>query len=136
MKKQRKTYSEEFKKQVVDEVLQGKLTKEEAKQKYDIRGNSDVLYWIRKAQGVNMRWVEPLSLQIMEKKRVTRFIGTKQNETPEKEIEQLQNQLWLSELKVESLDRMIDIAEKELKISIRKKSGTKQSRKSKANTKK
>ena len=83
-----------------------------------------------------MRWVEPLSLQIMEKKRVTRFIGTKQNETPEKEIEQLQNQLWLSELKVESLDRMIDIAEKELKISIRKKSGTKQSRKSKANTKK
>jgi transposase len=134
MKKQRKTYSEAFKKQVVEEVLQGKLTKEAARQKYGIRGNSEILYWIRKAEGAVLQWISPIPLQIMQKKKAGKTPN--HTEAPEQDIEQLRNQLWLAELKVESLDRMIDIAEKELKISIRKKSGTKQSMKSKANTKK
>ena len=43
----------------------------------------------------------------------------------EKRIKELQNQLLDSQLKEEAYRRMIDIAEKELKISIRKKPDTK-----------
>ena len=46
----------------------------------------------------------------------------------EEKIKQLEKQLALSNLKVEALETLIDIAESELKIGIRKKSGTKQSK--------
>lgn len=45
------------------------------------------------------------------------------------QLKALQKQLALSELKVEALETMIDLAEEELKIPIRKKSGSKQSKK-------
>lgn len=41
-------YSAEFKNNLVSEVLSGKLSKDEAKRVYGIRGNSTVLKWIRK----------------------------------------------------------------------------------------
>lgn len=44
-------------------------------------------------------------------------------------LKQLKRQLEFSELKVEALETMIDIAEAELQIDIRKKSGAKQSKK-------
>ena len=46
----------------------------------------------------------------------------------EEKIKQLEKQLALSNLKVEALETLIDIAETELKIEIRKKPGTKQSK--------
>jgi transposase-like protein len=52
-----------------------------------------------------------------------------EEQTLQQQIKELKRQLALSELKVESLETMIDIAEDELKINIRKKSGAKQSRK-------
>ena len=50
-KKERNFYSEEFKWKVVKDVLSGKLTKEEARRVYNIRGNCSVLYWMRKFSG-------------------------------------------------------------------------------------
>ena len=44
-------------------------------------------------------------------------------------IEQLEKALAQSSLQVEGLETLIDIAEEELKISIRKKPGSKQSKK-------
>ena len=41
-------YSESFKRQVVSEVESGKLSKEEARRKYQIKGKSTVLNWCRK----------------------------------------------------------------------------------------
>ena len=41
-------YSAKFKNNLVSEVLSGKLSKDEAKRVYGIRGNSTVLKWIRK----------------------------------------------------------------------------------------
>jgi transposase-like protein len=45
------------------------------------------------------------------------------------QIKELERKLAFSELKVESLETMIDLAEEQLKIDIRKKSGAKQSKK-------
>ncbi len=44
------------------------------------------------------------------------------------QIKELQRRLSLSELKVEALETMIDIAEEQLHVDIRKKSGAKQSK--------
>ena len=49
--KKKSFYSEEFKWKVVKDVLSGKLTKEEARRVYNIRGNCAVLYWMRKFSG-------------------------------------------------------------------------------------
>ena len=45
-------FSETFKRQVVQEVLSGKLSKEEARRLYHIKGKSAILNWIRKF-GIN-----------------------------------------------------------------------------------
>lgn len=51
-------------------------------------------------------------------------------ETPEgKQLRELEEQLRLAQLKVEGLETMIDIAEEQFKIEIRKKSGAKPSKK-------
>lgn len=47
----------------------------------------------------------------------------------QEQLKQLKRQLELSELKVEALETMMDIAETELRIDIRKKPGAKQSEK-------
>jgi len=49
--KKKSSYSEEFKWKVVKDVLSGKLTKEEARRVYNIRGNCAILYWMRKFSG-------------------------------------------------------------------------------------
>ncbi len=54
MRKQKKEfikYSEAFKRQVVQEVLTGKLTKEAARIAYGIKSNCAILYWTRKYSG-------------------------------------------------------------------------------------
>lgn len=50
-------------------------------------------------------------------------------QTLQQQVKELKRRLALSELKVESLETMIDIAEDELRVDIRKKSGAKQSKK-------
>ena len=51
----------------------------------------------------------------------------KRIEELEKELELVRKQLEYSELKAETFEKVIEIAERELKIDIRKKSGTKRS---------
>ena len=41
-------YSDAFKLKVINEVLQGKMTKEQARRKYNLRGKSAILNWMRK----------------------------------------------------------------------------------------
>ena len=112
-----KHYSDEFKNKVVEEVLLGQICKEEAKRKYGIGGSSTVLNWIRKFEGSR-----PKKLLMSEKKEKT-------VEQLKLEIEQLKHQLEYEKLKSEAFDTMIDIAEREFKIPIRKKYGAKQFRK-------
>jgi len=114
-----KRFSEEFKRQVVLEVLSGKLSKEAAKRKYSLKGNTQVLYWIRNYQKSG-RCSVSLSLPVMAKQERT----TKEMEL-ESKIKLLEQQLQDQSLLREMYDRMIDIAEKEYKIPIRKKPDTK-----------
>lgn len=110
-------YSDGFKRKVVNEVLSGEICKEEARRKYGIGGSSTVLKWIRKFEGSI-----PKNLFMSEKKEQT-------VDQLKLEIEQLKRQLEYEKLKSATFDKLIDIAEEEFKIPIRKKPGAKQSKK-------
>jgi len=120
MNKKYRQFKEAFKLQVIEEVLSGQLSKEQARRKYNIKGTSAILNWMR-------------SFGVAEHKRVPAYFAAmkaQQNLTQEellKRVRELERALEDAQLRAEGYSRMIDIAERELKISIRKKSNTKQS---------
>lgn len=110
-------YSDEFKKTVVKEVLNGHISKDEARRRYGIKGKSTVLNWIRK-------FAESQSYEM--KKKILPPTATAQLEAENK---RLREELELERLRVLSLNVMIDLAEEQFKVPIRKKSGAKQLKK-------
>jgi transposase len=112
-----KTYSESLKREVVREVQLGNLTKTEAKKKYDIRGHAEVLKWIRKFEEEGSH--SKIKMMDYNKENKDGLI---------KRIKALERQLEDEKIRAEGYSKMIDIAEDQLKISIRKKSTTKQSK--------
>jgi transposase-like protein len=113
-------YSDVFKEMVVKEVLDGLISKEEARRKYRLKGNSAVLNWIRK--------FEEFKTIPMKPKRKFGTSGKSQEEL-EAENQRLKQDLEMEQLRSRALNVMIDIAEDQFKIPIRKKSGAKQSKK-------
>jgi transposase len=113
-------YSQAFKLQVVEEVLQGEISKEQARRKYGLRGKSAVLNWMRKFDVAGYKQMPSCFEHMKEEEK-------KNQSALEKRVKELERALEDAQLKAEGYNRMIDIAERELKISIRKKSSTKQS---------
>lgn len=106
-------YSLSFKLKVIDEVLNGGISKESANRKYGIKGNSTITRWIRKL-GPSVLTIENHILTDEEyKNRI-------------KELEQL---LEHEKMKRKAAELMIEIAEESMKIKIKKKSATKPSEK-------
>lgn len=134
VKRTQRDYSYSFKLQVVDEVERGELKISEAKKKYGIQGDKTIQNWIKKFGKFDRQY----ELQL------------KKMKSPEQKIMELEQQLRLLEKKNKSLERqveqadkkaiffdmMIDIAEEEFKIPIRKKSLSDPSTNSKKNRKK
>lgn len=111
-------YPDEFKKKVVQEVLSGKITKEECRSRYGIGGNSTVLRWIRTFTG------QPTNFpKVNRKEKSDEIVRLRE------QLELLRKELEYEKLKSSSYLEMIKIAEEDLKIPIRKKSGAKQSKK-------
>jgi hypothetical protein len=124
-------FSLEERKMIVEEYLRLGCQKKVIWKKYTGRNEE---------KGNLLRWMRELGYDIPPKWRkleaVTLANMSKSNNNPidsEKElkrrIEQLEKALVESELRATALDTMIEVAESELKINIRKKSSTKQSSK-------
>jgi transposase len=115
-------FSEATKRQIIEEVLQGTKSKREIWRQYTGRDteHGKIVEWMRKLGYVEI----PFST-----KKVSLPMPNKQAqpsvEELQKKIKELEKKLLDSQLKEEAYRRMIDIAEKELKVSIRKKSDTK-----------
>lgn len=120
MKSQKNTYSNAFKLRVIEEVLSGHLSKEQAQRKHGIRGKSAILNWMRKF-GLSEQTRLPDNFERMKEEKAT------DTESLNKRIKELERALEDAQLQAEGYSRMIDIAERELKIKIRKKPSTKQS---------
>lgn len=120
------------KKAVCEEYLRGTSTKRDLLRKYGIKGHSSIADWLRK-----FGYVDPFSpASIAKQEQVwptasTLMENPAQNETTAlgAKIKALQKQLADAELKALVYETMIEVAERELKIPIRKKPVTKQSMK-------
>ena len=116
-KRTQRDYTLGFKLQVVAEVEQGDLTYKQAQKKYGIQGKSTVLVWLRKHGRLPWQVNTPAMSQ-----------------TPNQRIKELETQLAAtqkqldeSRLKAKLLDTIIDVAEGQMGIQIRKKPSPKQS---------
>ena len=121
MKQNVNRYSDELKWTVVQEYLNSDLSQVELLKKYSIRGNSSITKWMRKF-GLKEPSIRSSSTQInMSKGRKK----TPEERALETKVKELEKALEYEKLRSLALDTMIDIAEKNMQIPIRKKPGTK-----------
>jgi transposase-like protein len=110
-------YSEEFKRHVCNDFLTGTRCRREVERKYKI-GHSRLDFWLKGMGYPDFRRSSIVPSHIMPKP----IKSTKEENAT---IKQLKKELEDAKLLAEAYLRMIKLAEKELKISIRKKSSTK-----------
>jgi len=115
-------YSEEFKWKVVQDVLSGNLTKEEARRVYSVKGNCTILYWMRAFSGVK----DYRNGGIIND-NVTDMAKSSTQREAEKEIARLKQELKAERLRADLWQKVVEVAEEELGVDIRKKFGARQS---------
>lgn len=113
----RNEYPDKLKRTVVQKVLDGKIRKSEALIKYGIKSHASINAWIKK-YGL-------LSQSSMKTKTVNKD-PVKSLQEFEAENRRLRKELEMEQLRTRALNVMIDIAENQFKIPIRKKPGAKQ----------
>ena len=114
-------FTDELKFKVVQEYMDTDLSQRELMQKFNIRGVNTIKKWMRKFD------LQAPSQQEIE---LQRTMAKQKEKTPyerelEAKVKKLEQQLDYEQLRTLALDTMIEIAERDLKISIRKKSGAK-----------
>ena len=112
-----RAFSEEFKKEVVKNFEQGKFSVSQLSRLYSL--DFQLIYnWIYKFSSFNEK-----GYRIVEMKESS----TSKLKMLEQKVKQLEQMLGQKQIKIEFLEKMIEIAEKDLHIDIKKKSSTPQS---------
>ena len=125
IKRTQKDYSMSFKLGVVEEIESGELSIRASALKYGIQSHSTVTRWLRKYGTFD--WINK-SHKRMPKSKDQRILELEQQiKLLEKQKSQLENQVNTADKKAIFFDIMIDIAEEEFKIPIRKKFSPEQS---------
>ena len=120
VRRSQKDYPLTLKLKIVGEVENGQLNLNEAQQKYGIQGNQTVKNWLKKYG--NFDWEHK--------------VNEMKNKSPEQELMELKQELALANKKINRLeaevkqadhkaiifDMMIDLAEQEYKVDVRKNS--------------
>ena len=120
VKRTQKDYTMSFKLQIVQEIEQGQLTSTEATKKYGIQSRKTVVQWLRKFGNFDWENQIPFNMtkspeqKIMELEAKVKLL--------EKQKSFLEQQAFVADKKAIIFDMMIDIAEEEYKIDIRKNS--------------
>ena len=117
------SYPEGFRKEVVEQVLSGKMSSNQARRHYGIGGKGTVHKWVRDYEALTKHVLR----SSMKKQSNSREDLTKQELLAE--LEALKRLLSLERKRSESYLTMIKIAEQQFKIPIEKKSGAKRSKK-------
>lgn len=123
------TYSEAFKRNVIDEYLTSGSPKLFIQRKHGIKFKSAIVTWMKQLGYVDafekvsiLRLSNQLELA---KKYNPEHASSNDAKALEKRIKELEKQLGDEKIRTEMLSRMIDIAETEFKVPIRKKPNTK-----------
>ena len=115
---QEKAISKVEKRWIVREIQSGRMSLGEARERFEFRSKD--------TRSLIKNWIKlysndiPLTLPVMTEKEKQKL------EAAHKRMRALEKQLEDAQMKNIALETMIDIAEEQLKIVIRKKSGTKQ----------
>jgi transposase len=125
VKRSQKDYSMSFKLAVVSEVETGLISVTGAKNKYGIQGRSTVLNWLRKYG--NFDWENQIPSNMPQSKEQRLMELEAKVKLLEKQKAMLEHQVERADKKAIIFDMMIDLAEKEYNISIRKNSSPEQS---------
>jgi transposase len=117
-------YDSDFKWRVCQEYLNGNETKISIQRKHGIKGRTNIVVWLRQF-GLNdkpktLTQSEQLSLNMPQPK-------PEKVQFQETELDKLKKQLAEAKLRADAYQKMIEIAEQEFKIDIRKKFVAKQS---------
>jgi len=119
----RQMFDESFKRMVIEEYLASKCDKRELLRKYNIHFRSAIQTWMRKLgyedihRPQRLKFDGSLPLPMASKNENVRDL--------QRRIQELEQQLQDEKLRSEAYSRIIDKAEKELKVSIKKKPNTK-----------
>jgi transposase len=128
IKRETSQYPESFKRSVIEEYLRTACTKKFLLKKYDIKTKGGIQIWMRQLGYADIHQkpgylaattIPPLAT----KKDITGESAS--NQELEKRIKELERLLEDEQLRAEAYERIIDIAEKEFHIPIRKKHNTK-----------
>lgn len=114
----RKKYSKLLKRTIVSAIEQGRMSLKEAQIAYKIKSQKTIRNWLHQFKSEKAEiCLENEQLMAKKKKSAAKIPSA----------EALQKALQEAELKIKALNTLIDVAEEQLKIDIRKKSGAKQS---------
>jgi len=118
-------YDETFKRKVIDEYLAGGISKMDLLRKYNIRTKSGIQRWMKKFGYTDVYKSTEIKFTSITSADLAKKIDLKNDSDLLKKIRELERQLAEEKLRSEAYARIIDKAEKELKIPIRKKPNTK-----------
>lgn len=125
VKRSQRDYSMSLKLQIVSEIERGTLSVTQARKQYGIQARSTVVQWLRKFGNFDWENQTPSNMpktpeqKIMELEAKVKLL--------EKQKSFLEQQGYVADKKAIIFDMMIDIAEKEYQIDIRKNSPPEQS---------
>lgn len=125
VRRTQKDYSLHFKIQLVKEIESGELSISAARKKYGIQGESTVKQWLQKYGNFDWENQTPSNMPKSPEKKIMELEA--KVKLLEKQKAQLERQNYISDQKSIIFDMMIDIAEKEYKIDIRKNAPSEQS---------
>jgi transposase len=125
VKRSQKDYSMSLKLQIVSDIEKGNISITQARKQYGIQARSTVVQWLRKFGNFDWENQTPSNMpktpeqKIMELEAKVKLL--------EKQKSFLEQQAYVADKKAIIFDMMIDIAEKEYQIDIRKNSPPEQS---------
>ena len=114
-------YSKTLKIKIAQEYLSGRFSYAVAAEEYELKNKDVVKEFVKWYKRHYLSSTNPFKLDPKSSKS--------DEQTEQDELCRLRSELESARLKIAALEKMIDLAETDLDISIRKKSGTKQSKK-------
>ena len=125
IKRTQKDYTMSFKLQIVQEIEKGSRSISEVTKEYGIQSHSTVLNWLRKFGNFDWENQIPTTMSKSPEQKVMELEA--KVKLLEKQKSLLEHQAFVADKKAIIFDMMIDLAEKEYKIDIRKNSSPEQS---------
>ena len=132
-KRSQKDYTLSFKLSVASEIEQGNLSVTNAQRKYGIQVDSTVRNWLKKYGTFDWENQTPSNMPKSKDQKILELV--QRIKVLEKQKAFLEKQAERSDMKADFFDMIVDMAEKEYNISIRKNSLPDQSTNSADNTK-